>query len=85
MSPISQDLDSLVENEWEGTNLLWAYKIVTSYIDLYDIVRGINLSANFYPQILDYYINNLNYKIKFELASGQTYNLREIKDALNND
>ena len=82
---ISPDLDSFAEDELEGTNLLWAYTIVTSYIDLYAVVQGMNLSANFYPQILDYYINNLNYKIKLELTSGQTYNLQEIKEALNND
>ena len=82
---LSPDLDSFAEDEWKGTNLLWAYKIVNSYIDLYDVVQGLNLSVNFYPQILDYHLNNLNYKIKLELTSGHTYDLQEIKEALGND
>ena len=47
------------------------------------MLSEVNKTPNYYYQLFDYYIDNINYDIKLEFSNGEIYELERIRDALN--
>ena len=65
-----------------GTSLCWAYNLIGIFTSAIEMISEVNKTPNYY-QLLDYYIDNINFDIKLEFSNGDIYELERIRDALN--
>ena len=74
--------DEFVEEAFEATSLSWAYDIVTLYGSLTELVSDFDTGDNFYPQIFEHCITDIDYRIYVELQNGIKYQLDEISELM---
>ncbi|MBQ4119333.1 MAG: hypothetical protein IJD45_02975 [Clostridia bacterium] len=79
---VSSTVDAYSPEELAGTPLSWANILVANYMNLMEFLSETNSTPNCYPQIFDYYIDNLNYDINIEFLNGETCELERIREAL---
>lgn len=75
---------NFVDEAFEETSLDWAYKIVSSYSSLTEVVVNLNSCFNYHPQIIDCCANDLYYNVLVELKNGQRYQLNDISELMTN-
>ncbi len=79
---VSSGMDEFVADQFEGTELGWAYSFVTGYSGLIDLLNHVKHTPNYYAQIFDYFIDVLNYDVNIEFENGEVCELKRIRDAL---
>ena len=70
--------DLTVELCFEGTSLEWISDLYSLGGHINSFVSTINNSHNLYPDLFDYYIEELNYKVFIEAEDG-TYSIEDIR------
>ncbi len=75
-------INSIEENALYGTEIDWAYKLVSVYSDIYDLVDSFNPELNYNRELIGYCANDLNYLVYAEMQDGQIHALQNIYDSL---
>ncbi len=81
----SATLSELTEEAFENTSFKWLYNAVSVYTSIYDIVSDFDTGENYYPQLLDYCVNDLPFHIYVELKNGQKWKLDDIKELMSSN
>ena len=74
--------DEVVDMEelFAGTNLEWAYKLVSGYNTFVEIIRSFEVEQIYCRDVFDR-CDDIGYNVSLELLSGESYTLEEIRDA----
>lgn len=79
---LSSTSNSFIDSAFENTDLDWVYEVISTFNSLYEISDGINLVPNYYREMFDYYITELNYDIYIELSNGNLCGIKDIRDLM---
>ena len=73
----------VLDKKFEKTFLNWAYKYVSLYESLQDLVDAMTLDLNYNKEIINYCACDTGYNVLFEMKNGMTYRLHDVCDLIN--
>ena len=80
---VNTGIDHIIENKFEKTVLDWAYKYVSIYEGLQDLIEAMTLDLNYNREIINYCACDTGYNVLFEMKNGTTYRLHDVCDLIN--
>ena len=79
---LNQNKEQQIEKKFEDMNLSWAYDWITLYDDINGIAENIVSQPSYYTEIIDYCVDQSNYKVCIILENGETHYINDIKEAI---